>query len=42
MVVTVLGSVNTRTLYIAHKTFTGIHRIYTADILFDNENPDIF
>jgi hypothetical protein len=36
------NSVNDKALYIANGTFTGFHRNYTDDELFDVENPDIF
>jgi hypothetical protein len=35
-------SVNDKILYIANGTFTGFHRNYTDDELFDAENPEIF
>jgi hypothetical protein len=35
-------SVNDKILYIANGTFTGFHRNYTDDELFDVENPEIF
>jgi hypothetical protein len=35
-------SVNDKILYIANGTFTGFHRNYTDDELFDAENPEVF
>jgi hypothetical protein len=39
---TSFNSVNDKALYIANGTFTGFHRNYTDDELFDPETPEIF
>jgi len=39
---TAYQSLNDKFLYIANGTFTGFHRNYTNDELFDVENPEIF
>jgi hypothetical protein len=39
---TAYQSLNDKFLYIANGTFTGFHRNYTDDELFDVENPEIF
>ena len=39
---TAFQSVNDKFLYIANGTFTGFHRNYTDDELFDPETPELF
>jgi hypothetical protein len=39
---TSFNSVNDKALYIANGTFTGFHRNYTDDELFDPETPELF